>query len=456
MTAPVIELGLDRSVPADRDRLAPPPRWFAVVALGLALLAGGSAPPAQPLRPLLTLTGSVGQSLALSRDSLYVVGEVAGQPQLTAYRLPDGRRRWRRSLSRPVGTVWLQAGVIGVPEPEPDRLSFFDPATGRLLWRLDRLTELVGISGGHVLVARPSTGWPDRLDAIDVRSGRLVWTYPLPSAGMGVFLPPGRPDRFGQFDSAARARGDRAVLVAADGTTTVVASQSGLVLATRRLDLAARSTGVELPDGLAWLAGPGLNIVGDQLVLSAVGPDGRSVVGAYDLDSLRERWRVSSPTPVEYATGCGPVLCLLGRGGLTVADLATGTIGWSTTRWVAGGWQAGTLLVSAARPYTEQAVLDPRTGLRLLNLNGWSAPLVAADVDRGTVLVARQLGGPEYRLEVGWLDPDGPAIRPLGSLVGAVDTSCRHNAHYLACTTVDLQVRVWRYEPRRTVPTAVG
>jgi outer membrane protein assembly factor BamB len=453
VTTAMIDLGRDRSVPGGRPRRRDwRARWFAVVGVLLALLLGGSAAaPAPRLTPVLTLPASAGMSFLAAGDTLYLAArDDSGDWRLTAHRLPDGAIRWSMPLADQAGGILdgVARGRVLLLSSRDQALhgqlwGAVDMATGRVLWRVADVARVVWAwlpagwttvsspagSAPRVLVASGDEAGESGLRSLDARSGRLVWSRSLPAAVVQTFVP-------------ARDGGgaDRIVLLAPDGNTEVIAADTGRTLVAGRLDVPPAAT-----EPVAAPGRPELSVAGDEAVVSYPHGDA-AVIIAYDLGTLAERWRVTRPTTGIYISACGQLLCVGDQTGLTGVDPATGRDRWHTPAWFAAEPTVGGLVASVSdRPHGRRALIDPRTGQTQLDLTGWSLPI--ASIDAPTSLIVGRGDGQDDRVWVGALDPAPPTLRLLGWLTAVTDDSCSNTATYLACSTPDLHVRVWRYHP---------
>jgi hypothetical protein len=167
------------------------------------------------------------------------------------------------------------------------------------------------------------------------------------------------------------------VLATPDGTVTLLARQTGAVLATRKIEglLPAGSNSFE-PDN-----GGFINVVDGLLLVMRQMGGVRATLTSYDLPDLTPRWTQTELTP-GGPDDCGPVLCVQSYSESVVGlDPRTGSI-----RWRAQGWQTvqnlggGRLLGSRTGTSQNIGILDAGTGRLLETLGDW-APLPGANVE---------------------------------------------------------------------------
>jgi outer membrane protein assembly factor BamB len=282
----------------------------------------------------------------------------------------------------------------------------------------------------RVVVTSPGQAETTTLRSLDARSGRPVWSRDLPVAAVEAFVP----------DPGGGA--DRIVMLTPDGTTQVIAADTGRTLVTGRLDVPPAATWPL--DGYPGPGRPELSVAGDEVVVS-YHRDNDAVITAYDLGTLTQRWRVTWAATDVHLDACGQLLCVGDQTGLRGLDPATGRERWHTRDWFAAEPFAGRLIASASgRPDSRHAIVDPQTGQTQLDMTGWSLPIGSTDALIPLVVRRDVQTG---RVWVAALDPDAPALRVLGWLTGVTDNSCQSTVAYLACSTLDVNIRVWRYRP---------
>jgi hypothetical protein len=220
---------------------------------------------------------------------------------------------------------------------------------------------------------------------------------------------------------------DRLLLLGGNGQVEVRDTATGAVLT--RADLPVPRNGALRV----------VQVVGDLLVTIDGSP---SVITAYGLDHLDQRWR-SPAAQATFASDCGVVICLTSTsGGMRTIDAATGEPRWEDDRW---GWvwpQADRLLAttqSSAGPGSEDlVVLDPPTGRVLARLGRWE--IARYDPDGPLIAVRRR---PDGGLLVAELDVRGGAVRILDVLRDAAG-DCRAATGLLLCRRRDADFGLWR------------
>jgi outer membrane protein assembly factor BamB len=190
----------------------------------------------------------------------------------------------------------------------------------RKVWR-QRVGE--GWSGfaavGDALVTQEQRGAEERVVAYEIGTGRVRWTHADPA----------------RFDTVIGGIGPRATPTVADGRVFTMGA-TGIVNA---LDLASgrrlwthqavEENGARPPQ---WGKASSPLVVGHRVVVSAGGPEGRSLV-AYEAATGEPAWRAgddpssySSPVLMELAGK--PQIVILNRGSLTAHDPETGAVLW--------------------------------------------------------------------------------------------------------------------------------
>jgi outer membrane protein assembly factor BamB len=213
----------------------------------------------------------------------------------------------------------------------------------RRLWR-QRVGE--GWSGfaavGDVAVTQEQRGGEERVVAYDLLTGRVRWTH---------------SDAV-RFDTVIGGIGPRATPAIADGRVFTMGATgilNALDLASgRRLwtHQAVEENGAQSP---MWGKSSSPLVVGRRVVVSAGGPEGRSLV-AYDAASGEPAWRggsdqssYSSPVLMELAGR--PQVVILNRGSLSGHDPETGALLWEQP------WPAGQDTVTTLAQLSSQRLL---------------------------------------------------------------------------------------------------
>ena len=428
-----------------RRRPHPWPAVVAVVALLVGTMAGSA--PAVRLDVLYSLVARTATVTADARN-LYVVSRPGPDTALTAYRLSDGTRRWRR----PVGGVNSDAEVdavqvhqvggytmvtTGVCSDLSDvRTMRIDPATGGTLW--SRPGAPIGLAaGGLILFMRAPSGRCTGADAAVDRvklamsgvapDGTSRWTYPLPD---------GAP-----FDVATDPDGLLRWLltIALDGRVEVRDTATGLVASDGRVAEVGPPGGESDPPATG---APRLDVVGDLLTVSIV--DGGIIrVSAYKLGSLQRRWLVHVSAAGGFGAfiqgvACGRWLCLVYPHGILAVDPATGGTGWlwDLTPVAAYGHR---LLGTDGDLEQTLHLVDGDTGRTLALLAGWH--LVPPLGEPGREVVVQRVGARTTTLGV--LDLASGRLRILGTVPDTVN-GCQTIAGGVVCTSRNTVVRGWR------------
>lgn len=435
----IVDLGTDWE-PRDARRPARSVRGR-VIAAGLVLVAvlawalGGSASPHPALVRVAAVEASITDSVLLIGDHLFVLGRNASR--LDAYALPGGRHLWRLGFGDQIDGLQVDApsGVLLVGTfdagQRTGRVTALDLSTGRSLWeQADANVANLDIATG-VLLARVDWAAPGQVRLVDVRTGAVRWSRPFgPLAGLTMSGP------------------DRVVLRAPSGEAQILDFVSGRVLASGQLGepVVDASRAVDDPNSVTLLYP-----AGGRLYLVYPG-DVSTSVAAYDAATFRPIWRNAVGGRLFGVSGCGPVLCANGDGGVTGLDLATGAVRWRDDEWLAAYADGDGLRATAYGPTGggSMAVLDPATGKVRLDFRQWVAPQ-RADAPGWAPLATRAEIG-RLGAWVGVLDIGHGRVSPVAWLPEVVTLQCQFSAAdagqgYLACTTHTGGVDVWRYRP---------
>ncbi|MEE6261754.1 outer membrane protein assembly factor BamB family protein [Plantactinospora sonchi] len=391
-TIAVIELGDDRGLPDDDSPPSPgsrrtAARWRAGLLLVLLLLlcVTAASPPRGALLPGGTVDVPAGSTFFVAGDLLLVSvggnGPDGGSPNLTAYELPTGARRWTvpadpagRHFADLVGDVLLiaEVGAVGRGPVTTAR----SVRTGELRWRrpgrvLRMPDSTIGLGVWEV---RSLSGAGRRVEgaveAVDLVTGRVRWRLPLSSTAV-VQPVSGDPPR---------------VLVVHDNVTAELYD-----LDTGRLVGVGR-----LPP--ADYAQNNPRVIGERLVLRHPHRGGFAVTG-YDLPGFTTRWSRPGGRATEAIRDCGGLACLDGESQVIALDPETGAERWTRARPI--GWHS--------------IVWSPDVMIR-------------PDAYEGRTLLAVA---------------DGEALRIIGTLPTDV-VDCRAGATALACRTAPNQLGLWR------------
>ncbi|WP_435205981.1 PQQ-binding-like beta-propeller repeat protein [Micromonospora sp. bgisy143] len=425
MTDAVIDLGELRHGP-DPDPLPRPPsgrgRRTRAALVALLVLVGLAASTPDPRRAAVTLSASAGADAVLFDDVVFLVEPLGAtrQRRLTATRLPDGEPLWRTSLPAE-GRYWgvarrdetlLAIGYETGPDGAGTLTVALDPRTGAYRWQQPGRPAV--LPDGGILLWSADNQAVGALRAVDACCGTVRWQASV-AAGADLTLRDG--------DHGV----DRVVLVRGNGEVEVRDAATGAVLT--RANLPAPHGGTPRV----------MQVVADLLVTVDGAP---SVITAYGLDRLDQRWRTPA-TGATYVSECGVVFCLeSASGGRRTIDAATGEPRWEDDHW---GWvwpHADRLLATtqgSAGPGTQDlVVLDPPTGRVLAKLGRWE--IVRYDADVPLIGVRPH---PDGGLLVAELDVRDGTVRVLDVLRDA-SGDCRAATGVLLCRRRDGDFGLWR------------
>ncbi|RLP85091.1 hypothetical protein EAD89_25010 [Micromonospora sp. BL4] len=424
VTGPVIDLGELRHEPEPARLPRPsrangrPLRCALVLLLALVTLAA-AGPPTR--RAVVTLPARLGADVMVAGDLFLVIDPITPQtPQrrLAAFRLPGGEPVWQAPLPAQ-GRYWgvtPLAGMLLVTGYEMDSEGrgtltvALDRATGAYRWQQPgRASEL---ADGNLLLYSGGEDEPVSMRAVDPCCGTVRWQLT------------GTRGEVNYRDSGHGV--DRVVFSRANGPIEVRDATTGAVL--------ARTDG--RPTGGAYTT---VQLI-DDLVLTVGGAP--SMVTAYGLDRLEQRWRTPADEAL-YPVDCGPVICLQTQSrGIRAVDRTTGQQVWSSDRW---GWvwpHAGELvatMLSSAGPGSEQlVVLDPWTGRVLADLDRWEL----AGSDPGAPMIGLRRH-PDGGLLVAELDVHAGTARVLDVLPDASGL-CQASVDRLLCRRLDGSYGLWQ------------
>ncbi len=372
-----------------------------VSVLLLGLLGGGDR--MDTYRPVFRLHGSI-QEAALVQDILVVM--TTRPARLQAYRMPDGHRVWSRDLPASLAFMSGYRDLLFVTEYDgqagaSSRTRVLDGRSGRQLWQRTGLW-IVAQSGDQLVSARSSS--PDRfgpsvespvaqghieLSGLDARTGAVLWSRNLP-AGSALTradggCPAGRPPGGGLDAFTVTASVGSPLPEAAGGCARLYDLGPDGVLHTRDPATGAviASARLEVP------LGPNLTVVGRVAMVRQ--RDG--TMWASDVAGGRPLWQRAPDQFDGFAGPCGDAVCLSASDRTFVLDPVTGAqlyeLVLPNTAYGAAG-----RIVAADRSLLRISLVDPVTGRRLAELEGWSATGMYA----GTRLVAAQggLDGPAW------------------------------------------------------------
>jgi outer membrane protein assembly factor BamB len=434
----LIDLGDDWSVAEDAPSRRRRPSSRALVAgaglLALLLPVAAAAPePAFVQLAAITVQGPV---TVESGPAAVFVGEQAsgGTATVSRYSVSTGRRTWSTPLADPPESLRYveSAQVLAVstfePIPDSSRLTVLDGNTGRQLWS----------SAGYLLWPWPSDARVERdepamllvgdsseqrqLRLVQLRTGHPLWSRRI-DAGAEVQLAggagTGRPD---------------VLVIASDGTATVLAHDTGAVRATKRLSSLSGPGGPNDPTGQT-----SLSVVGTALIVQHR-TDSTTTLFDYDLPSLTERWRRSG-SYFGFPNDCGIVLCVGELDRLAALDPRDGTVRWTVDQWQGAGLISGDRLLGYRIGEGQHSgVLDARTGRLLLELDNWSPVATLTE----SPLVTRP-DPTDYRYT--WfarLDAGRAVIHPIARLSGLGVQGCHPGGGLLLCKMLGSTLSIWR------------
>lgn len=359
----VIELGDVTS--GSPEQPAPPPRRSdvrraavaALAVLCLLTVAGSSRPEPRGLPTLWTMPVSGGQ-FTLTADTVFVLEQGDGST-IRAYAAADGTPRWSRTYEQPIG--WLSSEVpgallvpvmsadpvdagAGADPPEVVETLVLDAATGDVRWRQPGEASLATADVVVLVDADYEDSRVNDLRVLRTADGSQAWALPAAS-GVASWTVTGPEPR----------RPDRLVTATREGRIQVRRFTDGAVLAE------GSGPRFEAPRENAHTY---LFSVGEHLYVQRLA-DLEQTVTAYDLATLKPRWKRTGPS----STGifdCGPTVCVgTAQNEVDGLDPLTGAV-----RWHAAGWDYarpvgdGTLLVEA-HATGRHMLVDAATGRTL-------------------------------------------------------------------------------------------
>jgi outer membrane protein assembly factor BamB len=313
-------------------------------------------------------------------------------PQVTAVDAGTGARRWQEPISvRPLG-----GDRIGLEQDPQFRAgTLYDDDSGQ---------------PGSVYIS--ATGEPHseppvstRLRGIDLRTGQATWSVSEPGS----------------------------VQVLTIGAGLLVLGSDRLVLRSPRTGQVLRRVTLTAINGHPPASG---EVDGDAVVVT-YGSDelsARALV-AYDAGSLRERWRRAETPQQERVGSCTGVICADAPGGREVLDRATGRTLWQVPATMDldryGTDVVETLVDEPLR------VVDPVNGDPRLRL---TTAAVTKPGD-GPLLLRRALDNGRAAFDL--VQDDPAAVRPLGETRTAVST-CSAGDNYVVCQAAG-EVQAYAY-----------
>nr|BFE60362.1 hypothetical protein GCM10020063_048880 [Dactylosporangium thailandense] len=342
---------------------------------------------------------------------------------LTAYRWPDGARRWTTATGTTTRMVGVEDGRVVLAEQQPAALIGLDATTGARQWRRAGLTPAVYGSGGApgVVVATTDAATVEADTGVDIRTGAVRWSLPR-SPGIARSLVP-----------AGRGSGIAIADLGPDGTLLVHSAESAAAVRTVRLDH---------PGAFNWFG-----VRGDRLTLAQTTERNEMLSSAvYDLATGRMLWQRNDGPGGAPLWWCGPMMCTGTRDEIAVLDPDTGRERWRHNRLGSLGSPDDRYLLAAPLVHTGPeiepgiVVLDPATGHVLRRVPDW---YVTGALGRHGVLVATRLADGAALL--GAFDPGTGAVRVLARAEHWTTVPCTVSGSRLACFLDP--VAVWPVPP---------
>ena len=438
--APLIDLDVaparaagDR--PGRRPRLAPG-RSLLVAAVALLSLAvlGPAAPPAPPMRLVLSAGGTAAAAFTLGAEALYTASYGLTNPNsesgIRRFDLGDGSLRWATSLPQNVQNLVVEdrTGVLMARSGGDPRITFLDNRTGAVLWRSEQAnTSVLGLTARGVLILTDVPGATE-LRLADARTGRPVWARTLAERV-----------EFGPDDLGGGAP-SRIVVTSLTGTVVTLDAATGAVLSRGDLGVALRRAATFDGDSASAAT------VGNDRIALRRRAGGRNSLTVFSLVPFARLWhRVDGAAG--FAADCGPVWCVsrqagdvyTGGGpqdaGVEAVDPADGSLRWQVRGLAYAGRWGRFVIAGDTQELPAVSLLDPVTGRTVRRL-GRMMPL-------GDLLLRPDTrpGGGTW---VGALDRVDGSWRPLGRVDSEAAYGCESVNRYLACPTVAGPTRVWR------------
>ncbi len=389
-------------------------RWAAaaVAVLCAVTLTRSTVSGSTEIRPGWSVAFSATSLVDAAGDTVFVQSVNAGS-QVTAYELRSGAVRWSKGLPMPRGRMTARVpGAVLAPILLQGTVAL-DPRTGAEMWRLP----------GDVVHATPGTALlthPDRtVSLVRMTDGGRIWSRAIEGDESWAVVGPQR---------------QRIVAAAPDGRLQVLRLSDGALLSQGRVE---NGTGVPVRNGVLAQAG--------LLFVNRMEGD-RAVVTAYDLDTLRQRWRYTQSASDEIVTGpaaraCGVVLCFADGTATIGLDPATGTIRWRAADFVDAVPVTGQNRVLAdSAGDGRYALIDTATGTVVVSLG---AGTVVRDAVRSVPAYHLHPIAPSgRRVAVGRIDLATGGLQVRGILGAAGPQGCTAVAHTLICVMRDGRLTV--------------
>ncbi|MFI7545062.1 PQQ-binding-like beta-propeller repeat protein [Actinoplanes sp. NPDC049599] len=387
-------------------------RAVAVAVLCAATLAGSAVPGSTVIRPRWSIAFTSTSLVDADRDTVFVQSINAGS-QVTAYELGSGEVRWSKGLPMPRGRMTARVpGAVLVPILLQGTAAL-DPRTGAEMWRLP----------GDVVSATPGTALltqPDRtLSMVRMADGGRIWSRAIEGDESWAVVGPER---------------QRIVAATPDGRLQMLRLSDGALLSQGHVD---NNSGVPVRNGLVVESG--------LLFVNRLETD-RAVVTAYDLDTLRQRWRYAQSATDKIVTGpaaraCGVVLCFTDGSATVGLDPGTGTVRWRAAGFVDAVPVTGQnrALVDSA-DHGRYALIDTVTGTVMVSLGAGTA--VRDAIRSVPAYYLRPIPPDGSRVTAGRIDLATGGLQWRGIVDAVGPQGCTAVAETLICGTEDGRLTV--------------
>ncbi|AGZ40818.1 outer membrane protein assembly factor BamB family protein [Actinoplanes friuliensis] len=388
-------------------------RWAAaaVAALCAATLTGSAVSGSTVIRPRWSVAFSQTSLADAAGDTVFVQSINVGS-QVTAYDLGSGAVRWSKGLPKPRGRMTARVpGALLVPILLEGTVAL-DPRTGAEKWRLP----------GDIVSATPETALlrqPDRtLSLVRMADGRPIWSRAIEGDESWAVVGPQR---------------QRIVAATPDGRLQVLRLSDGALLSQGRLE---NGSGVPVTNGVVAESG--------LLFVNRMETD-RAVVTAYDLDTLRQRWRYAQSATDDIVTGpaaraCGVVLCFADGTATVGLDPGTGTIRWRAAGFVDAVLIPGQNRILAGGDDGRYALIDTTTGTVVASLGAGTT--VRDSVRSVPAFYLRPVAPDGSRAAAGRINLATGGLQLSGIIEGTGPRGCTAVTDTLICDTKDGRLTV--------------
>lgn len=456
--AMVIDLGEVRQEP-NMPSLPPGVRRRPLLAAAVTLLLPGvlAGSVTSPRRLTgIEVPGVPSGMLSAQGNRIFVMevspGDVDLVVTLSGYRLDNGARLWKRTISlagRPYSYLNCVGDALLLIQRDQDvdgsTVIALDAATGRERWRraggllgwapgprggADRVLMRVDQSQGTLDGYRENPPAPPQITtAVDLVTGDVRWSYRSPAGSLVTT----------RLDRRSGPYGVGAVITALPSGRVEVRDRETarlLVAATLREGFGAIPTD-QIPQ---WL------ILADDLIL-VLGPR-QDTLTAYGAHRLDKRWQVrwdGGGVDWYYGQVCAGLLCLQSSSGrYRGLDPRTGRLLWDQP-WAyvipLGDTLLATRTPQVAGGESALALIDPATGRERRALGVWN--VVDQSMEQDEVLLFR-LDAESGRAWLAVLDPGAEDVRLLGSLPEGTH-ACVSLPGSVVCRRPNSSLGIWRY-----------